>query len=80
VWLLAIRVLGVDGREREGEKKGESKPAPKESRPIFHYECFHCSSLPRLVHEPKPRQKRQASMAQQARVCPLPHFGETIRD
>jgi len=38
-------VLGR-GWKRERDEKGESKSAPKESRPIFHYECFHCSSRP----------------------------------
>lgn len=48
VWLLAIRVCSwarMEEREREGG--GMQVGAPKESRPIFHYECFDCSSLPR---------------------------------
>lgn len=41
--------LGADGREREREGGRIQVGAPKESRPIFHYECFDCSSLPRAV-------------------------------
>lgn len=83
VWLPAIRVCSwARMEEREREKKGESKSGRRRS----HGRYFTASastvplSLVLLSVEPERRQKRQANMAQQAKVCPLLHFGETKQD
>lgn len=83
VWLLAIRVCSrARMEEREREKEGESKPGRRRS----HGRYFTTSAstvrpvLVLLSVEPSRRQKRQANMAQQAKACPLLHFGETKQD
>lgn len=83
VWLLAIRVWSWAWmEEREREKKGESKSGRRRSH--GRYFTTSASTVPLflvlLFREPKRRQKRQANMAQQAKVCPLLHFGETNQD
>lgn len=69
-------------REREREKKGESQSGRRRSH--GRYFTTSASTVPLLLVllsvEPSRRQKRQANMAQQAKVCPLLHFGETKQD
>lgn len=72
--------VGADGRERE--KEGESRSGRRRS----HGRYFTTSastvplSLVLLSAEPERRQTRQANTAQQAKVRPLLHFGETKQD